>query len=1329
MKFEKAFEYKVIYVFEIKDETHKGLVKIGDATIHTDKTIEELTPNCRDLNQAALTRIKQYTNTVGCNPVLLHTELAVREDDNELKAFRDHEVHRVLKNSDIKNTKLKGSDGREWFKIDVVTAKRAIDAVKKGIGNLSNTDISTHVSLVLRPEQEAAVEQTLKQFKKGNRMLWNAKMRFGKTVCALEVAKRLDVDHTIIITHRPVVNEGWYEDFSKVFYGKECLYGSKTNGNNIDDLLKMQKMPFVYFASIQDLRGSSLVGGKFEKNSAIFDMDWDLVIVDEAHEGTTTMLGDEVIKNIVKEDSEHETKFLALSGTPFNIMTDFDENEVYTWDYMMEQERKLTWDKYNFCDSNPYEELPELKIYTYDLGKLLGSSYIDVADAAFNFHEFFRTWTGDISKDYVRMPKGTKIGEFVHEADITNFLNLMTKEDDDSLYPYATREYRDIFRHSLWMMPGVKEARALKELMMKHPVFGSGAFNIVNVAGNGDEEESYDDALKKVKTAINETLPGNYTITLSCGKLTTGVTVREWTAVFMLSGTFSTSAANYLQTIFRVQSPCNTNGQIKERGFVFDFAPDRTLKMVAEAVSISSKAGKTSGEDKYVLGKFLNFCPVISISGSEMQEYSTDRLLQQLKKAYADRVVRSGFDDVTLYNDELLQLSEVDIEKFDELKSIIGRTKASAKTNDIKVNEQGLTKEEYEELKNTRKKKKSELTAEEKARLEELKRLKKLRSDAISILRGISIRMPLLIYGADIEFREEVTIDNFTKLVDDVSWEEFMPKGVTKNKFNEFKKYYDPDIFIAAGRRIRNIAKSADDLEPTERVKKIASLFAYFKNPDKETVLTPWRVVNMHMSECLGGYTFYDKDFEELLEEPRCVEREDITKDVFEKEKTQILEINSKTGLYPLYVAYSRYRIKCLAQGEKEFAVKEKQKIWDEVIEKNVFVICNTKMAKAITNRTLLGYRDSVKTNTKHIEDLVNTMKNEANKFIKKTSRANYWNKEGKKMKFDAIVGNPPYQESADNTSDNPVYNLFMDTAFELSDIVSFITPARFLFNAGKTPRPWNEKILNDVHFKVVKYIPNSTEVFPNVDIKGGVAITLRDTNQYFGKIGTFSAFSELSTILDKVINSTDFASIDSMIHLQNKFDLSMLYADYPEYKKIIGSKGKEKRLTTSIFEQLNIFTETRETDTQVEILGLIKNNRVTRFIEKKYIASHKNLMSYKVIVPKSNGSGALGEVLSTPVIGHPQSFISIGSFSTEFEAQALLNFIKTKFARCMLGILKVTQDNKKAVWKYVPVQDFSCNSDIDWNQSIHDIDLQLYDKYGLTASEIDFIETKILEM
>lgn len=338
-------------------------------------------------------------------------------------------------------------------------------------------------------------------------------------------------------------------------------------------------------------------------------------------------------------------------------------------------------------------------------------------------------------------------------------------------------------------------------------------------------------------------------------------------------------------------------------------------------------------------------------------------------------------------------------------------------------------------------------------------------------------------------------------------------------------------------------------------------------------------------------------------------------------------------------------------------------------------------------------------------------------------------------MKFDFVIGNPPYQEETVGTSDTPVYDRFMDASFVVSKKALLITPARFLFNAGKTPSAWNKKMLNDEHFKVLDYYPVSDKVFSNTDIKGGVAVTYRDETQKLGPIGVFTTYPELNSIYKKVTSNMEQEGLTDLFYMQNKFKLNTLYADYPQYKNIIGSEGKERRLTAAILYQLDVFTEAQEKDEDVAIIGVINNKRVKRYIDRKYLDLEKtNLNKWKVLVPKSNGSGVLGEVLSTPLIAEPtmgytQTFLGIGAFDNESEAQAAYKYIISKFARTMLGVLKITQDNPPEKWKNVPLQDFTNHSDIDWTKSVHKIDLQLYDKYGLSADERNFIETHVKAM
>jgi len=1316
--FESSLKPRLIYVFAIADNQHEGSLKIGETTLADNIDPASTTPNSENLNKAAKERIDQYTKTAGISYELLYTELTLYIRGGRICSFNDKQVHNVLERSGVKRKEFKGAT--EWYSCDLETVKRAITAIKEGKESLGAGEVThTENPIILRPEQKTAVEQTLKQFRKGNQMLWNAKMRFGKTLCALRVAKKMKAVRTIIITHRPVVDSSWFEDFRKTFYDQpEWHYGSHNKGESFTSLqqLASQGKKYVYFASMQDMRGSKEVGGKFDKNNEVFSTTWDLVIVDEAHEGTQTELGKAVLEQLIGK----KTKTLRLSGTPFNLLDNHKEEEIFTWDYVMEQQAKIDWEINHLGDANPYASLPAIHIYTYDLGRLM-SEYSD-EEKAFNFREFFRT---------------QEDGGFVHERDIDHFLSLLTTDDEDSLYPYSNDKFRQIFRHTLWILPGIKAAKALSRKLAEHPVFG--LFNVVNVAGDGDDEEESRDALELVNKAIGNDPDESYTITLSCGRLTTGVSVKPWTGVFMMAGSYSTSAAGYMQTIFRVQTPYTHNGRMKTDCYAFDFAPDRTLRVLAETAKVSHKAGKQTEGDRKILGDFLNFCPIIAIDGGQMKEYKVETMLAQLKRAQIEKVVQDGFENGALYNDELLKLTDVELKEFDNLKGIIGKTKAMPKSGDIDINRQGLTNEQYEEKERLEKKKKKDLTAEEKKRLDELKTKGDQRREAISILRGISIRMPLMLYGAEmVDEDKELTIDNFANLVDNQSWEEFMPRGVTKQVFSRFKRYYDPDIFREAGKRIREMARIADKFTIEERIARLASIFATFRNPDKETVLTPWRVVNMHLGDTLGGYCFMNEDFTSTLDIPRYIEHKGVTSEVFNPQSV-ILEINSKSGLYPLYAAYNIYRTRIEEARERYGEVNRTTALmlWDRTLDENIFVVCKTPMARYITMRTLHGFRKT-KVHAEYYPELIENITTQPESVVNMLrSGKRFWNiNNDENMKIDAIIGNPPYQVVSENTSDAPVYHLFIDLASQLTQRVSLITPARYLFDAGKTPKEWNAKVLQDEHFKVMNYWANSTEVFPTVDIKGGVAVMYRDSKQNFGKIGTFTAYPELTRIANKVVPMSESGAFANLIYSPESYRLSdKLHTDFPWVVERL-SKGHPYDITTNIFDKLpDIFRKERLTnEDEVRFYGRYKNERCYRWVKRDYIEYHPNLDKYKVIVPKSNGSGAIGEVLSTPIIGEPlmgvtQTFLTIGAFDTQSEAEACLKYIKTKFARTMLGILKATQDNKKETWRLVPLQDFTADSDIDWRMSVADIDRQLYRKYGLEEKEITFIEEKVRAM
>lgn len=338
----------------------------------------------------------------------------------------------------------------------------------------------------------------------------------------------------------------------------------------------------------------------------------------------------------------------------------------------------------------------------------------------------------------------------------------------------------------------------------------------------------------------------------------------------------------------------------------------------------------------------------------------------------------------------------------------------------------------------------------------------------------------------------------------------------------------------------------------------------------------------------------------------------------------------------------------------------------------------------------------------------------------------------GKKL-FDFCIGNPPYQEeNKDNNRQSPVYNLFMEEAFKSADCVELIHPARFLFNAGQTPKEWNQKMLNDEHFKVLHYEGDASKIFANTDIKGGVAITIRNQYKNYGKIDVFTVYNELNNIMRKVLSQSN-DNLSSLVYPKSHYGFSeQLYVDYPSLKARL-TTGNEYIIDASIFTKMpEIFD--LSCNSYIYVHGRLNNERVIQKTNRKYIKIVTGIDKYKVFVTGANGSGHFGEVLSNPFVGRPseiatQTYMTFGFFETQAEAEFLLKYLKTKFARALLGVLKITQNNPRSVWAKIPLQDFTPSSDIDWSKSIHEIDLQLYRKYGFSEDEIAFIEENVKEM
>lgn len=1277
------------------------------------------------------------------------------------------------------------------------------------------TELHNDGEIHFRDEQEKAISQTFKAFNNftpsksrlNSKYLWNAKMRFGKTLCALELAKRLKAKRILIVTHRPVLKKSWLDDFKKIYKGdlaSHFRYGTKfekeSEGSDFYQLENLANQPesgYVFFASMQYLRRSNLVGGdndeKLKKD--ILNIKWDLVIVDEAHEGTMTERGQNVINFLNKEGA----RILHLSGTPFNLYDTFKDSEIFTWDYINEQTAKANWKS---LDPNPYAELPRMNIFTYDLGKLVGKEFLD-GQSSFSFHEFFRTWNAnpkangrDSEGNYRAIPEGAKAGDFIYEDKVLEFLELMCKLDDSSNYPFSKKEYRQNFNHTLWVVPGVEAAAALEKLLNSHPIFKR--FKVVNVAGNGSQDEGKFDALKKLEDAIGEDSYNTRTITISCGRLTTGVTVKPWTAVFYLKGSENTSTATYMQTIFRVQSPHvdKIHKRMKTECYVFDFAPDRTLRAVAETAKFSRLTQKqkenasstTRDEDIKMMDDFIKFCPIVALDGGKMVEFDAHKLFKQLNRVYIQRVVDSGFRDNILYDTAYLANAPEDVlDALDKAAESAGKVpgyKGPDKTDhSITVSNSGGLSTTHRGKKNEDDPE-SQLSPEQLAALaaekEEKKRIKKQIEDRREILRAIGVRLPLLIYGGDFaDEHGDISLNNFTRKIDDNSWEEFMPRGFSKDDFNKLKQGFNPVIFSESGKLYRQMAREADQMHVEDRIRRIAEIFGRFHNPDKETVLTPWRVVNMHMSDTLGGWCFFNERFdgpcetidydspESLFdvvatEQPRFVDRGEVTKQVFNQRDlggylcSKILEINSKTGLYPLYVAYSLYRNRIpdyrrnnLIPESTQLSVDDEQVIWDDVLKENVYVMCNTRMAELITRRTLCGFREVENIHVKNGEEprideegkevkddkgfvirdtLVRRIKENSENVIDQFQSVGYWNGTTKKenMTFDAIIGNPPYMEmdGGAGVSAKPVYNLFVDMAKAIKpNYISMIMPAKW-FSDGKGLGSFRTNMFADRRLSHIFDFVDSRDCFSNVDIAGGVCYFLWDSNA--------DGNCQFTTLHRGVrtISSRDLSDMDEFIR-------------HSEAVNIVDSvKAKSDKFFDKIVSTQKPF------GLRTYVVPLSSGDIVLRYnrgkgpYKSEMIEVGKSMIpQWKVIISCLTAEHAgqtdkegRKKILSSLDVLMPkeictETYMVVGSYDTEEEAINLTSYLRSRFTRFLIAQLAATQHLSKEKFALVPNQNFTGSSDIDWSKSVEEIDAQLYAKYNLSPDEIAFIESMIKPM
>jgi len=1385
--------YPQIYSYTLPDEhENDGSQKIG----YTER--KDVDARIREQTHTAAKRLrseKQWSAPAFFN--------------NSHDDFTDKTFHKFLTKSGVEN---RLDLGKEWFYFNGTpeSSKQLFDAFReKGFAALQEGD-SQKIAYTLRKEQQDAVSKAKEYFEshENGEFLWNAKPRFGKTLASYDLAKQLNAQKVLIVTNRPAIANSWFDDFSMFIEGYYFISSASSLADRPSltreqySAIEGTDKPQITFLSLQDLKGSKYFGGSHEKLRWVADLDWDLLVIDEAHEGIDTGRTDAAFTNVTRKHTLH------LSGTPFKALANqkFPKEAIYNWTYLDEQQAKQ--DELNdpeVGDSGAHADLPDLRLYTYRISQMTtqevneGIQIDDESrDYAFDLNEFF----------------ATKNQKFVHEDDVKEFLrNLTTNEK----YPFSTPELRDELRHTFWYVGNrVESVKALEQLLKQDPVFEN--YKVIVAAGDGksftEEEEDFkgnEKSFDRVKDAVKK---HPKTITLSCGQLTTGVTVKEWSAVLMLTDIKTPSL--YMQAAFRAQNPYRftENGKLKAKqsAYLFDFAPTRVLEIYdkfANGLNQKTVNGEvTEAERKENIKELLNFFPVVSedVNG-RMVELDAEKVLTFPNALAATEIVQARFMTNLLFNDNIKGVFSFPKEVSDTIESIIDkmpieknkRVETAKKEFDLddarkianekqhKINENTgvilgekiyranidrvvdnvLSRDAPNETIDTlaaeveslaeapiaKIKEQYKLTVAEEEKLrqevaekvklavatyeksddknpEELKQsltaviehdlvqvqveqqetkvvenVQKTKEDEIrDRLRSFTRTIPMFIMAN--ASRGEITIDNFDEHISDDDFVDLT--NITKQEFHTLRDGFDytnehgeRKNFGGVFDRYRfnaSIAEfQAEKVAKANYFENDEDIFELIPNQKNNQIFTPKNVVQMMVDGL-------EKESPEL----------------FHRTDSTFVDLYMKSGMYITEIVK-----KLFANTRQNYSSDEA--CLRHILENQVYGLSPTGILHSITINYIFGFDTTHSIDTKNFKQ--HDLLPEAKDGTAAAKLAELYNR-GEMMKFDAVVGNPPYQIGTDTNFATPVYNLFIDAAISLHpNVVTLIHPARFLFNAGATPKDWNQKMLNDPHFNVLKYEANSQKVFAGVDIKGGVAVTIWDKNSTDGGLGgTFVAFEELRSALQK----TRYKSDDSIQSVM-----------YPQTKTTIGLDSAfptERRLRPNYFDKYPEEFQQSKSDTHpVKVIGLTKGNkRAVRYMREE-IVDDENINNWKVFLPEANGSGALGEVVSTPLTGEPLtgepltgctgSFVQFGRFESQSEAESCMKYLKTRFARVMLGTLKITQHNPKSTWRNVPLQDFTANSDIDWSKSIPEIDQQLYKKYGLSQEEIDFIEARVKAM
>lgn len=1289
-----------------------------------------------------------------------------KDSAEQTEFFQDYALHDYFKKQGLQPIDYNVAPGKskEFYPVTIQDIENGIDSIANDylseppreytyLSIKDNSKIEEHwkrnQDFRPRENQQSVIDNIVKMSKDdsvpSNYLLF-AVMRFGKTFVALEAAKALNAKLTVVVSAKADVKGEWKKNLESHvdFESYKFLdnYDLKNSETAIQDVLDSDEK-VVLFLTLQDLKGKDTK----EKHKQLFDKKVDVLIVDESHFGARAQSYGQVIQKweetgktrnlktidayeeqvIDDKESKDEVKGLEnvkainasytlhLSGTPYRILmgSEFDNPKQIVGKIQFEDilEEKAKWYEEHIEKpewKNPYFGFPQMVRFAFDLSDSATSKLIALSaeGKTSRLNELF----GPISNEKL----DNEHIKFKHEDYVLETLKSLDGVDNSAtVFPvldYDKIKEGKMAHHIVMVLPYKASCDAMTELLNSHKddFHNLGNYEILNIAGHDSSFNNLGKpATEKIKSKIEElSKEGKKTISLTVNKMLTGVTVPQWDTMIFLKDT--KSPQEYDQAIYRLQSPYVTNQydsngnmlskeDLKPQTLLIDFAPNRMMNIEQYKAFIFSASEGGAGNDKVgqSLKRQMDISPIITMNSEKLTQvqpadilkyvaaYSSEKgIIEEASEISVDLSIldNSLLREVIENENEIGEKSGLKFNQNEDGKDLSDEIDVDSEEEDIPGGQDGLKVSATTG---------GEDLSEDSSYEEKLE--KKVQNYYLRILFYAFLS-------------EETEINNLSDIV----------HSYDNNKRLAYHLGIKKDVLETLGQVLTNSyvrsnldnkisnanALLADNSVKTSR--KVSRAIQSFKRISESEVFTPRYITELMIDGLLS-----DIDLSSLNEHPK-----------------KFIDLTSKSGIY-LLVLYEKLL---------------ENNVNKDIARKSLYAVTTSPIAYEFT-RKIFELMNFPIENVLNIDwassyDLIS----EINRPYAADRLMQYYFKGETNMNFDIVVGNPPYQDKnvGNNNQATPIYNYFYDLAEKIGNEYSLISPARFLSNQGATPKEWNKKMLNDEHLQIQYFNSKSMGVFPGVDIKGGVVILHRNKNKIFGAIDTFIPFDELKSIFHKVKSFSE-NTLSSMIFSPDSYRFTdILFEEHTELKEKVDASHL-KAVASSVFTRYpEIFFDVKPQDGEeyIRIYGRLDGERTYKYVKRIYVAEHSNLDKWKVILPGANGTGIFGETLSKPIIGEPgvghnQTFVSIGAFDTKFEAEALLKYIKSKFGRAMLGIMKTTQNNQsKNSWSKVPLQNFTKTSqNIDWKRSISEIDGELYEKYSLSQDEKKFIEDNVKSM